>query len=320
MNRTLMRILAVITSFIAYLTVLMGAIVTNTDSGQGCGNSWPFCHGQLIPNSISVAAAIELSHRAISGLDGFCILLLTIWSWWTFRHDFRVKLFGFLSLFFVVVQGALGAMTVAFEGTFAHEGLVSLHFGFSLISFAGVVLLMIRLFHIKGGQQQAAPTSGPISRRLQYLVWGLTAYTYLIVYSGAFVRHSGATLACGNQFPGCGPTLLPSIVSTPRIQMLHRYAANSLWLVVLAFLVIVLRRFQDRRDLVVGASLAFGLITLQALVGISIVLSNGMLVIELLHTTVISIFFAVACYLCNQVGWPWKRAAAAPSEPQVVID
>src|SRR5439155_6981769 len=117
----------------------LGVLVTTTGSGQGCGNSWPFCHGQIIPGVITIAGLIEYSHRVMAGADGFLVLILTICAWLMYRKDFRIKLFSFMSLLFVVLQGALGALTVVFEGTFALNWLLSIHFGLSLIAFASVI-------------------------------------------------------------------------------------------------------------------------------------------------------------------------------------
>lgn len=301
----LIRILAVLTSIGAYIMLLMGAVVSATGSGQGCGNSWPFCQGQLIPQSMPTTAVIEYSHRIISGFDGTLILLLTAWIWWVYRQDRRAKLLSFLSLFFVIFQGILGALTVVFRGSFAENFVLAMHFGFSLISFASVVLLTVYLFQLKRGEVHNGVGAG-ISKRLHYAIWGLAAYTYAVVYTGALVRHTQATMGCGYHFPSCGVTVLPDFTTLAGIQMLHRYAALSLWLLVLFFLIAVVRNNQ-RPDLVKASKWAFALITLQALVGVAIVYSGGQVLVELLHTTVISFFFVIASYMCMQVGIPWKR-------------
>ncbi|WP_220198689.1 COX15/CtaA family protein [Ktedonospora formicarum] len=305
-----MRIFGVITSIGAYIMVLMGAIVTKTGAGQGCGTSWPICKGQLIPEYMSVDSVLEYSHRIASGIDGFLILILTVWSWWVFRQNGRVKLLGFLSIFFVVLQGALGALTVQFEGTFALKWFLSLHFGFSLISFASVVLLTVYLFQLKQVGERVAPTTLPlVGKGLQYMIWGTAAFCYIVVYTGAFVRHSSSTLGCGTQWPGCS-TMVPDISTMPGVQMLHRYAASLIGLLILGLLIWVVRRYRQRPDIVRGAGLAFILVVLQGMAGMLTVTTGGQLVVELVHTTLIAVLFAVQSYLCMQVGWPWKNQPA----------
>ncbi len=308
----IMRILAIIAAVASYFVLLMGSLVTTTGSGQGCGNSWPFCHGQIIPGTITVAGVIEYSHRVMSSVDGLLVLVLAIGTWFIYKKDFRAKLFGVLSLFFVILQGALGALTVVYEGTFMKTWLLSIHFGLSLIALASVVLLAVRLFQIDKEQRGvAAENQATGIKRLQYLVWGLAIYTYIVVYTGALVDHDGALMACGYQVPGCGSTYFPNLASTAGIQMLHRYAASSLWVLVLALLIVVMRRYNQRRDIVRGVWWAFILITLQGVSGATMVLTGGQLLAILAHTTIISVFFAVLAYLCMQVGWPWGKKRLA---------
>ncbi len=306
----LMKILGVIASVSSYFVLIMGSLVTTTGSGQGCGNSWPFCHGQIIPGTITVAGIIEYSHRIMSSVDGLLVLALVAGTWFVYKKDFRAKLFAFMSLFFVILQGALGALTVVYEGTFMKTWLLSVHFGLSLIAFASVILLTIRFFQIDKERESTANrerTARTGVERLQYPVWGLTVYTYIVVYTGALVEHSNAIMGCGYQVPGCGSTYFPNFTSQAGIQMLHRYAASSLWLLVLALAIVVTRSYSQHHDIVRGAWWAFALITLQAASGITTVLTGGQMIAILSHTTIISGFFAVLCYLCMQVGWPWNK-------------
>jgi len=310
----LLNIFAIITSLGAYVMVLMGAIVTETGSGQGCGTSWPLCHGQLIPDSVSIQGAIEYSHRIAAGFDSFLIGILMVWAWLAYRHDFRVKLLGSLSFLFVLIQGGLGAVTVMYEGTFELRYILAVHFGLALISFASVMLLTLYLFQISSEKRQRLDQLAqqrPASKNLQYAAWGLAALTYLVVYTGALVRHAGAVLGCGTQWPLCGPNVVPSLTEAAGVQFLHRIAAGSIWLLILVFLIVVIRNYKGRRDIVSASWWAFALVTLQAASGASTVVTGGQLVAALIHTTIISALFSVQCYLCMQAGWPWRRAEVA---------
>lgn len=305
-----MKWFSIITAFGAYLMLLLGAIVSKTGSGKGCGNSWPFCHGQLIPQSLPIETVFEYSHRIISGGVGLLILILTVWCWLRFRQDRRIKLLSFLSLFFVIVQGALGAFTVVFEGAWTKKAALALHFGFSLISFASVVLLAIDLFQLEG-KKRIRPT---VNSRLQWSIWGLTVYAYLVVYTGAYVRHTQATMGCGYQVPFCGSTWLPDLHTLPGIQLLHRYAAFSLWLLVAILVYGVWRKYRHEQLLLRSAVWSFVWITLQAVSGAATVLAGGQVLFALVHTTIISIFFTVLCYLCLQVGWPRRSVQSRSTD------
>src|SRR5690625_1226341 len=144
MMRTL-KWLSVISSLGMILILIGGALVTKTDSGLGCGNSWPLCHGELIPSEITPELIIELSHRVISAVVGIAVLLLSIISWKKIGHISEVKFLAFLSIFFLVAQGLIGAAAVVWGQS---DFVLAAHFGISLISFASVFLLTILIFEI----------------------------------------------------------------------------------------------------------------------------------------------------------------------------
>ena len=45
------------------LVVLWGAFVRASRSGDGCGNNWPLCNGNLVPRAPQVQTVIEFTHR-----------------------------------------------------------------------------------------------------------------------------------------------------------------------------------------------------------------------------------------------------------------
>lgn len=296
----LLRILTWLTVFGSYLMLIMGSIVSITESGQGCGNSWPVCHGQLIPESVSIETIIEYSHRVVSAGVGALILLLAVWCWLKFWQEKRIRWLAFFSLFFVVLQGALGALTVVFEGGFSRDASLALHFGFSLISFASVVLLHMELLRVTKDKQE---TRFPVGKKFSVFMWLYVIYTYIVVYTGALVRHAEATMACGYHVPLCGEQLLPSFSSAAGIHMLHRYAAVSLWFLMLVCLIVILATYAERPRLKRAAWIGFILITLQAVSGVVVVLTGGQLLAALLHTTVISLFFTVILYMATTKHW-----------------
>jgi len=62
--------------FYTLLVILWGAWVRISHSGDGCGDTWPLCHGQMIPEAQQGKTWVEYSHRMMSGLFGLLILAL----------------------------------------------------------------------------------------------------------------------------------------------------------------------------------------------------------------------------------------------------
>lgn len=146
----------------------------------------------------------------------------------------------------------------------------------------------------------------PVSSSLSYAIWGLAAYTYLVVYTGALVRHSHATMSCGYTFPLCNGQLFPALSGPEGVHWLHRVAGMSLWFLSLLLLIWVFRRYASRTDLRRGMIWAFSLISLQVLSGMMTIWMGGQVLVALVHTTLISIFFSVVCFLGIQIGFPWQ--------------
>ena len=55
---------------------------------------------------------IELSHRVVSGTVGILVVILSVWSWSSIGHIRETKFLAFNSIFFLVLQGLIGAAAV----------------------------------------------------------------------------------------------------------------------------------------------------------------------------------------------------------------
>ncbi|MFC4078147.1 COX15/CtaA family protein [Salinithrix halophila] len=300
----LLRTLAVLATVGNFIILIQGALVTKTGSGDGCGNTWPFCHGEVFPTYHTLTLWIEYSHRIVSGLVGLLVVALAVGCWRFYRHHKRVRFFAFSSLFFIVLQGLLGAAAVVWSQS---EAVMALHFGLSLMSFAAAALLTVVMFQLKKADEKGdrKKINSGVSRKLKTAIWGLAFYTYVVVYTGAFVRHTGSSLGCST-WPLCGDTWVPDLTTQAGIQWMHRLFAGLLFFLTLWLFLYVRKRYPARKDLYRGSLIAFLLTLAQVFTGGLIVLTKLELTIALMHTTLIAAFFAALCYLAMQVGVPWR--------------
>lgn len=95
--------------------ILWGAYVRATGSGAGCGAYWPLCNGQVIPRTEQVETLIEFTHRLSSGLAGLLVLIMLVWAMRLYPQGHVVRQGAWLSLFFMVTEGLVGASLVLFE-------------------------------------------------------------------------------------------------------------------------------------------------------------------------------------------------------------
>ncbi|EGK14162.1 heme A synthase [Kroppenstedtia eburnea] len=301
MNRTI-RGMSILGAAGTLLIVLMGALVTKTGSADGCGNTWPFCHGEIFPSYHTLELWIEYSHRIVSGLVGLIVVVASVGAWLLHKQNFTVKFLAFNSVFFIVLQGLLGAAAVIWGQS---DAVLALHFGFSLISFASVLLLAVVLIRINRQGPSRGGNASTVSRQLKYGIWGLAVYTYVVVYTGAYVRHTGSSLGCAD-WPLCGSKWVPDLFSQVGIQLTHRLLAGLLFLFAVWLWWAVRKKYPHRKDLNRGARWSLILTLLQVLTGGAIVLTKLELMVALAHATLVCLFFSAVCYLCMQVGPPWK--------------
>ncbi len=110
--------LAVGTTVLTYLTILVGGYTRGAGAGMGCGEAWPLCMhpetGELhwFPDWSNAYMVVEWSHRFVALMAGVAILLMAVQAWRTQRHDRRLVAAATAALVLLPVQAVLGAVTV----------------------------------------------------------------------------------------------------------------------------------------------------------------------------------------------------------------
>lgn len=282
------QIYSIITSFGMLLVLLMGAVVTKTDSGDGCGNSWPLCYGELLPTQPKLETIIEVSHRYVSAWLGILVIILAIWAWKRDPHRKEVKILAGSAVFFIVLQGLLGAAAVIWSQSSA---VLASHFGFSLVSFASVLLLALLSF-----EDRERPFLATVSPAFKKNIYWLFTFLYAVVYTGALVRHTGSSMGCGQQFPLCDGTFLSDLGSQTSIHLLHRLAAAVLFIWIIYSWYHVRKHYKDQITLNKTFLFASLFVFLQGVSGAMIVLSNQNLFVALSHGLIISFLFGTLSF------------------------
>ena len=276
-----------------FVVLMAGALVTKTGSGEGCGASWPLCHGQWLP-ALNLHSIIEYTHRAVSGIAGLAVLVFSVVLWRNYGWRPELKWLAGISVFFLLLQSALGAWVVLAPQP---DWMLALHFGISLASFAGVFLGGIMLYQLHG---EGTKRERPVSGRLRQWAWFSLVYVYGVVYTGAYVRHTNSNLACLD-WPLCNGQLIPELSGPVAIQFAHRLAAAGAVLVLLWLARLAYAEREQRPDIYRAALWALGLLGAQIVSGGLSVLTGLSLVVMMMHSAVITLMFGVVAYICLQV-------------------
>lgn len=171
---------------VLWLTVAVvvgGALVRATDSGAGCGESWPICGGQFIPEIGNYHTAIEVSHRLMTGLLGFVLIGLFVLVRRDFAKEHRLRRAVFAAGVLLVIESLLGASLVLFgwvefDASIARLIVVPLHLVNTFLLVGAITLVA---FFASGGRGFRIDVLG---QRDQLVLFGL-GIVLLIGASGA---------------------------------------------------------------------------------------------------------------------------------------
>lgn len=201
MNKALHRF-ALFTACSTFLLIIAGGMVTSTGSGLAVPD-WPLSYGQVMPPMVG-GIFYEHGHRMIATFVGLLTVILAVWLW---RAEARrwVRTLGIIAVAAVVLQGALGGLTVIFllptPISVSHAALAQSFF--CLVS--AIALFTSPWWHraSAGLQQNADP-------RLFKIAVALTIVIFVQLILGAVMRHTASGLAIPD-FPLAYGSLIPSL-------------------------------------------------------------------------------------------------------------
>lgn len=285
------RAVATASCIVMLLVLLAGALVTNTDSGRGCGDDWPLCNGKFVP-AYTLESMIEYSHRAISGLAGILTLLTFLMTMKSYRQYGEAVFYASGALLLTIVQALMGAAAVLWPQS---DAVMAIHFGISLLAFATTMLLVIWT----GRVRRTGRTSNwatPIPRKFYGIMLFTTIYSYGVVYLGAYIRHTESSGGCVG-WPLCNGEIVPALEGATLPVFLHRIAAVILFCILL-YVFIAVRRSGAKGEMLRATS-AWSLVLVIAQIGSGAWLTheltneNMFVFTSLVHNLIISGLFTI---------------------------
>ncbi len=171
-THTLARSAWLILGYLLFV-IVWGAWVRISFSGNGCGDHWPLCGGEVVPTAPSLKTIIEFTHRLTSGLGLIAVgwLVWRIFKTTEAGHAARPAAVGCVG--FILAEAALGAALVKFElvgqdDSVARGVVVALHLVNTLSFTAFGAMTAYRLEYPK-----AAPWTGRLALVLRLGLVGL---------------------------------------------------------------------------------------------------------------------------------------------------
>jgi heme o synthase len=247
--------LAAATVVTAILLVTIGVIVRVTGSGLGCPD-WPLCNGRIIPALDDPKAWIEWIHRTVAVIIGFEVIGLAVLAF--LDHRDRRVLLGATAAAIVLVgfQAWLGRETVRLgnsgESVTAH--------------LASAMALVGLLVWILARSLYATRLSGTGSQRFTLIAAFGAGSVFALLLFGSHVTATSQWYVFPD-WPLMNGALFPVLTDANSAQVLHRWIAVIVGLIVAAVLVAAWRTQPRTRPIVRLALLAAALFPVQAIVG-----------------------------------------------------
>ncbi len=249
--------LAALTVATTLVLVTIGVIVRATDSGLGCPD-WPLCNGQIIPAFGDLKAWLEWVHRDVAAVLGILILGLPILAWRDHRERRSLLWLGIVAVVLVGFQAWLGEETVRLGNSGES---VTAHLASAMALLGLLVFILARSFY-------PARVGGPGgSQRFTLLAAFGAVTTYALLLFGSHVTATPNAALVFPDWPLMGGMLLPAITSVDSAQVLHRYVAVVVGLIVVGIGLVAWRTQRDHPATVRLAVLAAILLPIEVVIG-----------------------------------------------------
>ncbi|MEI7973932.1 MAG: COX15/CtaA family protein [Bdellovibrio sp.] len=178
--------------FYTLLVILWGAWVRISFSGDGCGDHWPLCHGEILPLQYEKKTWVEFTHRIMSGAYGILVLIFFLKLRRTLPKSHPARFWNRMTLLFMISEALLGAKLVLLRLVGTNDSPLSsfsmgLHLMNSLILVGSSVLLALFLSQSDWRRRSESPVLLERSRLRKFFI--------LLGFGFLFLNFSGALAA-----------------------------------------------------------------------------------------------------------------------------
>ncbi len=243
-----------------FVLVVIGVVVRATNSGVACP-SWPGCFpGQFLPGLDAGANVwFEWIHRTVAFLIGILVVAVAVLALLDHRDRPSILWPSFAAVAIALFQAWLGQETVRLGNSGPS---VTAHLATAMILFAVLIYALTRSFY------PARIAGRGSSQRFTLLAAFGTAATYGLLLFGSNVTAGGVNSALiFNDWPLMNGSFFPPLTDLTRAQVLHRWVAVLVGLLVAGVALAAWRTQRDRPVVLRLALLTAVLYPVQAIVG-----------------------------------------------------
>lgn len=262
------------------IVILWGVFLRASKSGDGCGQHWLTCHGEIIPSAPELKTIIEFSHRITSALAFFAVLILLIWAFRKYERAHPIRKTAVGAFIFIITEALIGAGLVLTGNT--SENLtdtrplwMSAHLINTMILLA---FLTLNTWFAYGGKQlnlRAHPK--------QILMFSIACFGIIIVsITGSISALSNLIFPSKSLIEGLIKDFSPDSHLILRLRILHPFSSLILSFYLL-FLASWLKRTIDSPSIQYWSKILSSLVAIQLLSGILTLLTLSPILMQVIH-------------------------------------
>ncbi|MEJ7623914.1 MAG: COX15/CtaA family protein [Pyrinomonadaceae bacterium] len=215
------------------VVILWGVFLRASKSGDGCGQHWLTCHGEIIPSAPELKTVIEFSHRITSFLALMAVVALVIWTFKKFAKGSPIRRTAVGSFVFILTEALVGAGLVL-TGNTADTLTAARPFwmaGHLLNTFVLLTFLTLTARYASGGAQMTWNV-----RRGHQLAIGMGVFAVFVVgITGSIAALSHMLFPAGTLAEGVAADFSSASHTLLRLRLLHPFTAilTSVFLIFL---------------------------------------------------------------------------------------
>lgn len=261
--------------------ILWGVFLRASLSGDGCGQHWLTCNGEVIPETPQFKTVIEFTHRVSTGIVFFVVLAQAAWAWRKFEKGSPVRKTAAASFLLIIAEALIGAGLVltgntAGNWTSTRPFWMMAHL---ITTFSLLAVLSLTAWFAGGGK----PFRLRDDPKVFFLLCAAVLGIFFVGASGSLAALSGMLFPSGTIAEGLAKDFAASSHILLRLRLGHPVIAVMTGVYVIFLAGWLRKRAEGQSDVKRWSDILFVLVLVQLASGAATLLMLSPIVMQLLH-------------------------------------